>query len=67
MSERQHELQTSLGEARVDIEDVSCLNEVELEALGSEAASLIQQIEDLSFELAMLAETNGHSTRYCDI
>lgn len=66
MSDRIHPLTVSLGEARLDIEDVSTLNEVELEQLGSEAKLLIKQIEDLAFQLAMLAEEKFENTRYTD-
>ena len=65
MSDRLHPLTVSLGEARIDIEDVADLTEGQLEELGSEALLLITQIEDLAFELAMLAEDKFSNTRYC--
>lgn len=65
MSDRIHPLQVSLGEAKVDIEDVASLSEAELESLGSEAKLLIEQIEDAAFQLAMLAEDKFENTRYC--
>jgi len=66
MSERSFPLSTSLGEASVDVLDVLELTEGELEDLGSDAKHLIKQLEDLAFELAMLAEDKYHNTRYCD-
>ena len=65
MSDRIHTLQVSLGEAKVDIEDVASLSEAELESLGSEAKLLIEQIENAAFQLAMLAEDKFENTRYC--
>jgi cell division protein FtsB len=65
--DRQVHLTISLGEALTDIEDVCLLSEAELEQLGSEATDLINQIEDLASQLAMLAEDKYHNTRYCDI
>jgi hypothetical protein len=66
MSDRNHSLTVSLGETRLDIEDVSQLSEADLESLGTEAKLLIDQIEDLSFQLAMLAEEKFENTRYCE-
>ena len=66
MSDRNHSLTVSLGEARLDIEDVSQLSEADLESLGTDAKHLIDQIEDLAFQLAMLAEEKFENTRYCE-
>ena len=54
--DEQHPISTSLRHAFEDIEDVLTLSEGQLGTTGSEGAALAQQIEDLSFELAMLVE-----------
>ena len=61
----QPSLPTCLREAMIDISDVSKLSEAELESLGPKAKALVLQIEDLAWELAMLAEMNDFATRVC--
>ena len=59
-------LSTMLREAQVDIEDILTTSEAGLVSLGSEAAALCEQIESLSYVLAMLVEEKFATTRYCD-